>query len=459
MTRGVLTKFGAAFAALVVGVVLIAPSSAAPYRRTDTIIAPGVVFSRIQDPKGPWRIRVVDIDLSQASTLETVLARDKLPGGEATSSMAQRTGAIAAINGDYSRESGRPVMLFARDGELAQTALTRGVNFAVNASETTPYIRMIRRPELWFDETDSGAAHVLDMFNAGSPRDHQIAGYSKLGGRDEKPPYWACSARLYPTAGAHPADTRIGIETPMTVNQTSCKAGRMWPKGGTVLSTPYGGGRGPDVSSLLPGEHVDLGWSLGWPDVYDTIGGNPTIVREGELFIGRGSTAFFRRHPRTGVGYTDDGHVLFVTVDGRRPKRSVGMTPREFGRLFIRLGASYALNLDGGGSTTMVVNGEVVNKPSDGSERLVSSALVLLPGPDPQPTQNPAPQPTPTPTPTFSVPANVHDPDVLGSSTSDWHLIARDPASTGGLADWLRSKGFRLRGSLREAAALFSRLR
>lgn len=454
MNRGVLTKFGAACVALIAGVTLIAPSSAARYRRTDTIIAPGVIFSKIKDPRGPWRIRVVNIDLSQASTIQPVLASEKLPGAERTSAMAARTGAIAAINGDYARESGRPVMLFARDGELVQTALTRGVNFAVNASETNAFVRRVV-PSLWLHENDSGFDHTVNTFNAGWPGADQIAGYNALGGRDEKPPFGACSARLYPSAGPRAASTRPGVSTPFLVHEVACKDGRLWPKGGTVVSTPAAGSRASAIQFLQPGEGVEFGWSLDVPEVYDTIGGNPTLVRDGQLFIGPGSTPFFRRHPRTGVGITADNHVLFVTVDGRDPGRSLGMTPAEFGRLFQQFGATYALNFDGGGSTTMVVNSDIVNKPSDGYERLVSSALVLLPGPDPQPTVNPNPSATPEPTP--SLPTVLPDPTVVTNSM--WKTIATDPASTGGLADWLRSEGIRLRGSLREAALLFSRLR
>lgn len=458
MNRGVLTKVGAACVAFIAGVALIAPSSAARYRRTDTIIAPGVVFSRIKDPRGPWRIRVVDIDLAQASTIEPVLATERLPGAERTSSMAARYGAIAAINGDYARESGRPVMLFARDGELVQTALTRGVNFAVNSDETDAFIRHVV-PTMWLHENDSGFDHIVNLFNAGWPGADQIAGYNALGGRDEKPPYGACSARLYPNAGPRTASTRPGMSTPFLIDEVVCKDGRMWPKGGTVVSTPVAGGKADEIQFLQPGEGVEFGWSLDVPGIFETLGGNPTLVRDGELFIGSGTTPFFRRHPRTGVAITDDNHILFVTVDGRDPGRSVGMTPAEFGRLFRQLGATYALNLDGGGSTTMVVNGEIVNKPSDGSERFVSSALVLLPGPDPQPTANPNPNPTPTatPQPTPSIPNVLPDPDLLPGTL--WETIATDPASTGGLADWLRSEGIRLRGSLREAAWLFSHLR
>src|SRR5690606_10431964 len=83
---------------------------------------------------------------------------------------------------------------------------------------------------------------------------------------------------------------------------------------------------------------------------------------------------YCERHPRTAVGLTpDQRRAILVTVDGRTSGAS-GMTRLELAGLMKNLGAHRALNLDGGGSTTMYVKGRgVVNKPSDGSERVVSS--------------------------------------------------------------------------------------
>ena len=85
------------------------------------------------------------------------------------------------------------------------------------------------------------------------------------------------------------------------------------------------------------------------------------------------------RHPRTMIG--EDGTSLWlVTVDGRQPALSLGMSFTELQGLATRLGLRSALNLDGGGSTTMVVGGAVVNHPSDqGGPRTVSDAIVVLP--------------------------------------------------------------------------------
>jgi exopolysaccharide biosynthesis protein len=84
------------------------------------------------------------------------------------------------------------------------------------------------------------------------------------------------------------------------------------------------------------------------------------------------------RHPRTAIAALGDRRALLAVVDGRQPALSVGMTLDELARLLIEFGATEAINLDGGGSTTMVVQGQIVNNPSDVSgERPVSDAILV----------------------------------------------------------------------------------
>jgi exopolysaccharide biosynthesis protein len=85
------------------------------------------------------------------------------------------------------------------------------------------------------------------------------------------------------------------------------------------------------------------------------------------------------RHPRTAIGWRADGHLVLVTVDGRQPQKSVGMTIEELAKLMIELGCVEAMNLDGGGSTTMVIRNKIANSPSDAAgERPVSDALLIV---------------------------------------------------------------------------------
>jgi Phosphodiester glycosidase len=157
----------------------------------------------------------------------------------------------------------------------------------------------------------------------------------------------------------------------------------MWRSGRTVISAPNGSKLPDAITSLQEGQGVRLTWSAGWPGALDAIAGNPVLVSDGKNIAYRCATAFCNRHPRTGIGVTPTGRILMVTVDGRQT-RSRGMNLVQMARLFVHLGATEALNLDGGGSTTMVVRGSVINKPSDpGGERAVSSSILVIRGDDP----------------------------------------------------------------------------
>jgi exopolysaccharide biosynthesis protein len=85
------------------------------------------------------------------------------------------------------------------------------------------------------------------------------------------------------------------------------------------------------------------------------------------------------KHPRTAVGFSRDSSTLFILAVDGRSQRSVGVTLVELAALMRRLGAWQAMNFDGGGSTTMVIDGAVVNAPSDTTgERAVGNALLVV---------------------------------------------------------------------------------
>ena len=80
--------------------------------------------------------------------------------------------------------------------------------------------------------------------------------------------------------------------------------------------------------------------------------------------------------PRTALGYNAD-KLFLVVADGRQPKYSTGLTLHELASILIELGATEAINLDGGSSSTFVVNDTVVNKPSGQQERDVLNAVFI----------------------------------------------------------------------------------
>ncbi len=112
-------------------------------------------------------------------------------------------------------------------------------------------------------------------------------------------------------------------------------------------------------------------------DPFQAVGGGPTLLRDGRIVLWGRPPDIGGRQPRTAVGLCPGRKVLLVTIDGRS-QASVGATLSEEARYMLALGARDAINLDGGGSTTMVIKGHVVNAPADGSERCVSDALMVF---------------------------------------------------------------------------------
>ena len=120
-----------------------------------------------------------------------------------------------------------------------------------------------------------------------------------------------------------------------------------------------------------------------WRDALDAVGGAGLLVSRGHLVtdwsVERTDRDFRTgRHPRSVIGVDRAGAVWLIAVDGRQPAWSVGMSFAELQRLSSGLDLRDALNLDGGGSTTLVVRGRVVNRPSDlTGPRAVSDAVVV----------------------------------------------------------------------------------
>ncbi len=108
--------------------------------------------------------------------------------------------------------------------------------------------------------------------------------------------------------------------------------------------------------------------------VVTAVAGGPALVREGKVANFTGGPV---RHPRTAIGWNDKFY-FFVVVDGRQPGLSLGISLQDLAAYMIKLGCEHALNLDGGGSTTFWIYGNVMNSPCYGYERPMANALVLV---------------------------------------------------------------------------------
>src|SRR5215208_4942496 len=389
-----------------------------PLTTPEGYLAPGVVHQAITDPSGPFAIHLVTVDLAAPSTIDVALALDALPGVETTSSMARRRGATVAVNGDYIDPggAGRPINPFAKDGRLLQTPMLLGNNHAVDDAETAvfmgrPVVRVVAAAPR------TGLSVPVVQVNRGAPDGDEVAMFTPEGATLERPPAAATSARL---REAGPARVRADgwAETAYAVEAVGQLGGPV-PAGTVVLSAP---------AALEPSDEVTVAWSFAaWPGILDSSGGNPTLVRDGRVLSGNvdGTIPFHRRNPRTAVGATGDGRLLLVTVDGRQPGHSVGMSLRELAELFVGLGARAAINLDGGGSTTMVVDGTVVNRISDPQERRVPTAVLVLAEPAP---------------PVPPAPAALAPEAEAAAQRADLDAAAADPGSTAGLLQWLAAQ-------------------
>jgi len=153
------------------------------------------------------------------------------------------------------------------------------------------------------------------------------------------------------------------------------------------------------VLNITPDNHVQIrkvtANEVGKPDsqLHDTIAGSNLLVDQGKLVAPTGSKFDDSHPPRTAVGVTREGHLLLMTVDGRQPGFSEGMSLQEVARFLMTHGAVEALNFDGGGSTTMAIadpHPRIINFPSDhkpdgnaGEPRAVGVNLGVFANPNP----------------------------------------------------------------------------
>ena len=151
------------------------------------------------------------------------------------------------------------------------------------------------------------------------------------------------------------------------------------PRDGFVIAT-----RGSSATSQLQiGDTVSYRTSFtGLPgNVTELVGGYPMLLLHGRAVhhdeAGLRPTFSDRQHPRSAIGWGRDGLVRIYAVDGRAPGHSTGMSLQELSDYLITQGVTDALNLDGGGSTTLVAGGRILNRPSDASQRPVANALVV----------------------------------------------------------------------------------
>ncbi|REJ34534.1 MAG: hypothetical protein DIU82_08840 [Bacillota bacterium] len=334
--------------------------------------------------------------------LEGALAQGTAGGvgtvlSQALARHAPGSAVVAAINADFFYSApiaGLPVGLHMQGGEIV-TSPSGTPAFGVRR-DGRPVIGVPEmQARVWLDEASTGNRLSTDALFA-VPSEWRIDLINRpLAGLALA----LYTPRLGPTTPALEGTAVIvkGITPPLRPGTvyTGTVAARQWgsraapltleiPRDGVVLAA-----RGPaeEFLELLPlgaTIHLEVNLSPPFDQVTDAVSGRPVLVAGGAPApLNTRDSLVTQRHPRTAIGF-NGREVFLVTVDGRRDGHADGMTLFELQELMLALGATEALNLDGGGSTTMVIRPpgttepQVVNVPSDGHERAVGNGLLVV---------------------------------------------------------------------------------
>lgn len=369
------------FAMLLVFILAI-PVICAPHVKT---LADGVTLIQDinTDPASPLVVNALKIDLKKpgvkvASALaqDGVIESDPTKGREIVSRTVARTAALAGVNADFFPYTGDPLGMAVHNGELVSEPMDRA------AIGITSSGRIII-DKLSFTGT----------LTASSGETFPIRGLNRQRGKNEiviyAPVFGVC------TGAKDGVEVPLALDAPLRANRDvsavvtadpSPAAGMTIPKDGILLSANGAGGdwlakniHSGDKLTLRLNVKADSGRV--WDSVMEAVGGGPMLVQNGNVCVDGEEEKFstsliFARHPRTAAGVTASGELLLVTVDGRQ-SISQGMTLAELACLMKNLGAVEAINLDGGGSSSLSILGTVTNSPSEGKERPVANALLV----------------------------------------------------------------------------------
>lgn len=345
-------------------------------------VGPGMWHTHIVNQSVPWNIHVFTADLKNPFlSIQTAKANDRLNAFERTSSMAKRKSqaghtVIGAVNADfYNTGTGEPINIQVSVGEILRNPAYPRSTFGFDANNV-PFLSAVT-----FNGTLStrGASRAINSVNASRGPDQLILynSYKVTTGTNQ----YGTEVLIHPLA------TWLANDTLKCVVDTMVQGvGNMSVPAGKAVLSGHGSSESFLQSNLQKGDTVTifLGLNLAPAKVKEQVGGSPRLVMNGrnyfqEAYAQEGGASPFTREPRTGAGFSaDSSKLILITVDGRQGNLSVGMTLNELADFMVQVGVGHGINLDGGGSTTMVVRDVIMNSPSDGGERSVSNSLLVF---------------------------------------------------------------------------------
>jgi uncharacterized protein YigE (DUF2233 family) len=314
----------------------------------------GIVYRNV---KGPLTINLLDIDLRNPRVkVRPILAGNSFSHLRDVSDSAKDAHALAAVNANYFKKNGTPLGTLIMNGEWVAGPLYDRVSLGITADGRVEVDRVKFGGVL---ETSNPAAPSIWINNINQPHrsgSHLIA-YTRRWGGWVQLDYPGCLVALDAT-------------------------GRVVDKSDRSMTIPYGGmvltdSRGSLISKLNEGDSTSVHWQVKpdeWHDVVQAVSGGPLLIKDGKLYVDckdeRFTNAWTGSHirARTAAAVTANQHLLLVTIEGPH-------TLWDVAKFLQKMGAVDAMNLDGGGSTTMVVNGMAVTRAPKSAERRVASAF------------------------------------------------------------------------------------
>ena len=331
--------------------------------RSEYVIAPGLIYREFLAGRsaGPVRAHLLEVDFKAGYALRPVLSNDSVAGIEALSEMAARSQAVAMINGPYYMRSGEILGLLKIDQMLVSTPDTPRTSFGV-----------LPDGKIIFDSPAfTGHVELPDKTKIPIDGVNRGRGESELILYNTYYAYWTLTA-----GGGREFLVRDGRIVDIRNDNSVISEGTV------VLSAS--GRQAWLMADLKIGDSLKIVQTLGpvWDKVTQAVGAGPCLVKNGEIYMTTlgeefGSDVAGGRAPRTALGITKDGKALLVVVDGRS-RSSVGYTLLELARFMLEQGAVEAMNLDGGGSSQMIIGSQIVNAPSDGRERRLGAGIAVV---------------------------------------------------------------------------------
>jgi hypothetical protein len=335
-------------------------------------IATGVWLGRyyLMTSSGPLVIHALSVDLGFSPHVDTVLASDHLISkGETVSSMAQRTQAVAGMNGDFFDigNTYQPIGMLVHARTLVRSPSGRAVLAITNRGAAT--FQSFRYSGTVTD--DDGRSWDLTGVNVWPPQGGVTLVSADLG-------------LIPPESGAEIVPV---VQISDGRYQATAAVDTIAPQRAT-LSLAFGPSARHQNGVPAAGDMLTVSAQTDPPldGIESAIGGGPLLVRGGALYddpLAPAAAEALKAVPLSGALRQSDGTLLFVQVDGRAPGVSIGLTRAAFAALLQNFGAVDGMAFDGGGSSTLVarspgdVPATVQNTPSDGREREVSDGIFV----------------------------------------------------------------------------------